>query len=369
MNIDNIKKGIEKTGFRLEFDMSNVLSESGWNVINNKYYVDDQQETVREIDIVAYKASLVHKMHVYTALIISCKKSEENAWVLLSKAPDHKDPNMEWVPVHAWSNERKLAFMFDEQDWKELYLSNLNQNQSGIVSEKPERHIFGFQEMKKENGAPQNDKNIFSSITSVMKAQAYEMNALPLRKKDPCVFQFNLLSIAQTDLIRLDFEKNSVEGAPVEEEIYVAGYIVDKRQTFAKIHFIRSDKFKSVLKHYNKLHEANKKAFKAVYDRFCKEIFNDYKKLSLFKDDVANDLWFPVYQSFGHLNDLNKIFKEGWITWNKKDQTMEFQINLDSEVIAKINLDNRLRKALSSSLKKYYEYEGESRFAEDDIPF
>lgn len=57
MNIDNIKKGIEKTGFRLEFDISNVLSEHGWNVINNKYYVDDQQETVREIDIVAYKAT------------------------------------------------------------------------------------------------------------------------------------------------------------------------------------------------------------------------------------------------------------------------------------------------------------------------
>lgn len=369
MNIDNIKKGIEKTGFRLEFDISNVLSKNGWNVINNKYYVDDQQETVREIDIVAYKATYVHKMYVYTVLILSCKKSEENAWVLLSKDPDHNDPNMEWIPVHAWSNERKLEYMFEEQEWKETYLSTLNQNQSTIVSAKPEKHIFGFQEMKKESGAPQNDKHIFNSITSVMKAQAYEMNALPLRKKDPCVFQFNLLSIAQTELIRLDFGDNSIEGVPVDDEVYLAGYIVDKQQTFAKVHFIRSEKFESILKRYNNLHEANKKAFRAVYDRFCKEITVDYKKQNLFREDVASDLWWPVHQKFENLTGLSKLFKEGCIDWDKDDEVLEFQIDLDAEDVAKINSDNSLRKALSKSLKKYYEYEGVSRFGVNDIPF
>ena len=77
MNIENIEKGIEKTGFRLEFDISKILEGNEWNVINNKYYVDDQQETVREIDIVAYKASPVQDIYVYTALIISCKKSNK----------------------------------------------------------------------------------------------------------------------------------------------------------------------------------------------------------------------------------------------------------------------------------------------------
>lgn len=90
MNIEEIEKGIEKTGFRLEFDISNILEGNGWNVINNKYYVDDQQETVREIDIVAYKASRILDVYVYTALIISCKKSDKNAWALLSKKSNQK---------------------------------------------------------------------------------------------------------------------------------------------------------------------------------------------------------------------------------------------------------------------------------------
>jgi hypothetical protein len=46
MNIKEIERGIEKTGFRLEFDISNILEDNGWTVINNKYYVDDLQSTV-----------------------------------------------------------------------------------------------------------------------------------------------------------------------------------------------------------------------------------------------------------------------------------------------------------------------------------
>lgn len=369
MNIEQLEKGIEKTGFRLEFEISRILEDNGWNVINNKYYVDDQQETVREIDIVAYKASLMNGIYVYTALILSCKKSEKNTWALLSKESNHNDPNMEWVPVHAWSNDRILSFMLEEQEWKDTYLTTLINNKSNIVSDKPKRHIFGFQEMNKESGAPQNDKNIFNSITSVMKAQAYEMNALPLRKKDPCVFQFNLLSIAQTDLVRLDFETKNTKGILVDEEIYVAGYIVDKQQTFARVHFVQSEKFPSIIKQYNNLHKSNIKAFEAIYDKFCKEITKDNKKLNLFKEDVADDIWWPAHESLNHLSGLHKIFKGGWMYWNKKESVLEFQVDLDSVDVMRLNNDKGTRKELSKSLKKHYKYEGESKFAVNDIPF
>lgn len=331
--------------------------------------MDDQQETIREIDIVAYKASLVRELHVYTVLIVSCKKSDENAWVLLSKSPNHSDPNMEWIPIHAWSNDPKLTFMFEEQEWKETYLSSLNDNQSFLVSHKPRRHIFGFQEMKKESGAPQNDKNIFNSVTSVMKAQAYEMNALPLRKKDPCVFQFNLISVAQTDLIRLDFEKDTVDGEAVDDEIYVAGYIIEKQQTFARVHFVNSEKFDAVLKAYNKLHEANKSAFMAVYDKFCKEVIKDSVKLNLFRKDVAMDIWWIVHQNFRHLTGLNETLRDGWLFWNQKEQSIDFYVDLDAESIAEMNSNIDVMKALSKSPKKHYQYEGRSGFVLNDIPF
>ncbi|MCP4399957.1 MAG: hypothetical protein GY801_21950 [bacterium] len=66
MNIDKIEEGIEKTGFRLEFDISSILEDNDWNVISNKYYVDDQQETVREIDIVAYRQYHCHLCNIDT---------------------------------------------------------------------------------------------------------------------------------------------------------------------------------------------------------------------------------------------------------------------------------------------------------------
>ncbi len=369
MDIEQIEKGIEKTGFRLEFDISRILEDSGWNVINNKYYVDDQQETVREVDIVAYKASLVQDIYVYTALIISCKKSEKNAWALLSKKSNHNDPNMEWIPIHAWSNDRILSYMLEQQEWKDTYFSTLRNGNSRIFSDKPERHIFGFQEMNKESGAPQNDKNIFNSIISVMKAQAYEMNALPIRKKVPCAFQFNLISIAQAELIRLDFEGGPVTGVSVDDEVYVADYIIDKQQTFAKVHFIRANKFRGILEYYNQLHKSNLDAFKAIYEKFCDEITKDHKKLNLFRKDLASELWWPVYKEFRHLSELSRILDDGWLSWNDRENVLEFEVDLESSDVEQINLVNGLREKLSQALKKYYKYEGESRFAVNDIPF
>lgn len=57
---------IRKTGFVLENEVAQVLKRSGWTVISNKYYVDDSEETVREIDLVAYHVPKVQHFDVYT---------------------------------------------------------------------------------------------------------------------------------------------------------------------------------------------------------------------------------------------------------------------------------------------------------------
>ena len=54
----DFEKNIEKTGYVLEFNVSSLLQKHGWSVINNKYYIDDVQPAVREIDIVGYKAKI-----------------------------------------------------------------------------------------------------------------------------------------------------------------------------------------------------------------------------------------------------------------------------------------------------------------------
>ena len=84
MDLKNFEKQIAKTGFPLEHKIGSLLRSSGWTVINNRYYVDDQEQSVREIDLVAYKSRPVQHFRVCTTLIISCKKSGQNVWALLA---------------------------------------------------------------------------------------------------------------------------------------------------------------------------------------------------------------------------------------------------------------------------------------------
>ncbi len=65
MSIDEQKKkrilnGINKTGFPFEFKISKILENNNWNVINNRYYIDTNSNIEREIDIVAYKCTLLN---------------------------------------------------------------------------------------------------------------------------------------------------------------------------------------------------------------------------------------------------------------------------------------------------------------------
>src|SRR5437879_1314212 len=92
MDLKNFEKQIAKTGFPLEYRISSLLRSAGWTVINNRYYVDDQEQSVREIDLVAYKARPVQHFNVFTTLIISCKKSDQNVWALLARKKDPFDP-------------------------------------------------------------------------------------------------------------------------------------------------------------------------------------------------------------------------------------------------------------------------------------
>lgn len=56
MNLDKDKiiNAISKTGFILEDKIKQILEKSGWSVITNRYYIDDQKGTEGEIDNLPY---------------------------------------------------------------------------------------------------------------------------------------------------------------------------------------------------------------------------------------------------------------------------------------------------------------------------
>ncbi len=369
MTTEEIKQGILSTGFKLEFDISNQLAAHGWTVINNKYYIDDLQESVREIDLLAYRSSVVQHFRVYTFLLISCKKSEENNWALLAKEIDFGNPNYDWLPVHAWSNDPALCFELNEADWRDEYFKTLKAQKATVASTKPKRHIFAFQEMNKATGKPKNDRNIFNSVVSLIKAQAYEMSALPNRIANPRVYQFNLASIVDSELYRIDFSDDEVEPKKVSEEVYVVGYIVNKEQTVCRVHFINAEKFDAQLSRYDKLHQANLIAFGRMCDSFYENVFSAHRYWSHLYSDFVKDLDWNVGMEIRKTIGKSVSLDGGWFYLDKKDKGLELAIDVDEEDAKLLEQNGGLKKNIAKSLKSVYRFEGEFRIAHDPIPF
>jgi hypothetical protein len=75
-------EAVSATGFVLEHRVSKLLRSKGWQVINNRYYID-----------VAYKVGKADDVNIFTALIISCKKNEANTWAFFVRDFEGADPN------------------------------------------------------------------------------------------------------------------------------------------------------------------------------------------------------------------------------------------------------------------------------------
>lgn len=356
---------IKKTGFVLENRIAQQLKDNGWTVISNKYYVDDSEETIREIDLVAYKCSKVQHLNVYTVLIVSCKKSDANVWALLAREINLKDPNSDWWPVHMWSNDKALNYKFSEPTMAHRYHKRVTELGVAQALAEPSVEVFAYQEMDKVSGRPQNDKPIFSAITSLMKAQAYELAALPGRKKLPSVYQFNLLSVADTELVRLMFDDDKIEASDLETEHYLARYIVRKRETFSRIRFIQANAFRQTLDDYTRLHGANCKWFAEQVDTFHDGILLDWKRVRVLLEDFTKKIQFEMAMSLKcKFADVPPIL----ITWNKDFQRVDIGVPLTLREIESLNSSQRLHVDVVKAFKSVYRYEGEFLFTED-IPF
>lgn len=359
---------IRKTGFVLENDIAQILKAASWTVISNKYYVDDTEETVREIDLLAYRVTKVQHFDVYTVLIVSCKKNEANAWALLAREMNVKDPNSDWWPLHVWSNDKAIQFQLAQTDRAKKYHDAAQA--SGVMEalSLPDVEVFAFQEMDKASGKPQNDKPIFSAVTSLMKAQAYELSALAGRKKAPSIYQFNLLSVVDTDLLRLRFAGSEIICTAVDSEHYLARYIVRKRETFSRIRFVKASSFAAKLEDYGRLHQANCRWFSEECKDFYDGLVKDWKRTEVLIEDFKNKIhWLVTWR-------LERQFRKDVpigtpaLYWNESGAELRVGFELPENVLEFMNGDEEVRKHIASALKAVYRYDGPFSITYD-IPF
>jgi hypothetical protein len=374
VSLEIYEEGIKRTGFELEYRVASTLRLAGWNVISNKYYVDDHQETVREIDLVAYKAAVVNSFHVYTTLIVSCKKSEKNVWAFLAKDRADDDPNADRYPAHIWTNCKAPAFVFGKSTWRREYHDKLRSKGLTWLAAPPEVDIFAFQEMNKASGAPQNDKPLFESVTSLMKAQAFELGSLPGRKKKaPAIYQFNLLTVADTDFVRLHFSENKIEPTSRPYEQYVASYIVNKQQTTARIHFSTIGALPDAVLEYDRLHAANVAIFNEEDTRFYADVFTDAEHMLVLVDDFRVEVQFELVwalrpETAQKRDSLDRSAGAAELVWVDAEKLVAIEVDITADEAAKLNDNEPLKKKTAKALAKIYRYTGAFKFA-PSMPF
>lgn len=177
-----ISEAISHTGFPLEHYICNVLKKHQWNIISNRYYIDDVKGTEREIDIIAYKVSdSIDDVQYITTLVISCKKSEENRWCFLTRAVDTTDGNINWSPLHFCSTDKRFKFILETQNslLVDKYLNHKALSHLYTFS----NQVFAFQILQKSK--KEKDKNrgalcikentdMYNSIITTIKAISSE---------------------------------------------------------------------------------------------------------------------------------------------------------------------------------------------------
>lgn len=369
MDLDKFSQKIRDTGFVLENRIAFALKKAGWSVISNKYYEDDLEGTVREIDLLAYKTAKVKHLDVYTTLLISCKKSASNVWALLARDININDPNSDWWPLHVWTNDAPLSYEMSRPGQSMAY-----HNGVGLLGVRdalaiPEVEVFAFQEMSRETAKPQNDKNIFNAVTSLMKAQAYELSALPSRKRSAAVYQFNLISVIDSDLIRLRCVDDRISTEVIHSEHYIARYIINKKESFSRVRFVTAEAFEAALADYGQLHTANRQWFASTYDNFYVDIVKDPARMHVLVEDFKAVVKWDINWR------LAERFRTGYnvdtwsFQWEVDTNRLVVMLPAEMEVIAFMNKDERVRTVVAGALSAIYGYDGGFVFAPDDIPF
>jgi hypothetical protein len=368
--------GVNATGFPFEQNTAEKLRRQGWQIIANRYYIDDDENKPREIDLLAYKAASFKDFDLRTAIIISCKKSDQHHWAFLSRDANLKDPNSDWQPVHFWSNDKPLSHVLSKSSWPAEYHDNAEEFGVEQILVAPEYDVFAFQELycgeprgDKKVGTSRGDSFIYASIMSTVKAQLYEMSIRPSSpRKKPIVYQFNLLSLADTKFLRLHFRGDAILPAEIDCATHIARYIVKRQQIFARVLFSTKEYFETLLQDFDRLHEANKKILTKKRTEFYTGIEKDKDKLRVLVEDFRSVLYRNMLfsQNAPPLNQLNAI-KEVNLDWDDEKSRLKLCVSsfeVDLEILNKLEL----RASVKSALKQIYRYEGDFIF-DDDIPF
>lgn len=374
-NLEPYRAGVLKTGFPLEFQVGKAFQRHGWSAINSRYYVDDVKGVAREIDVIAYKVAVHDDVEICTAVIVSCKKSDEKAWALIAQNRNEKDPNIDWFPLHAWTNQKVLRYVLEDTKWESSYLAEAKAHAFFGNLIKPEHHIFAFQELLKSSGAPKNDTAIYDAVSSLMKAQGYEVQSREQKDSGAPrrILNFNLLSVVQSDLLLCKLTEDFLGNVETiiqktSSEKYIGSYIINQDSMIARINFVRYDALEPLLTSFDEMHDFNIKFFEGQLEEYYQNPFATKAAVDVFEEQFASRimLWvraaMPKEEREFDASDLSI-----WLRRSGEELIIGVPVWKDDSV-EDLNSNERLLERTRLALKEYYRYDGPFKF-DADIPF
>ena len=93
---DYLLEEVKKSGFPLEIEVSSILEDENWVVINNQPFIDPDVDELRSVDIFAFHEPTISDHASYQPLgfaphlIIECKKSISHAWIFFTRPEKYK---------------------------------------------------------------------------------------------------------------------------------------------------------------------------------------------------------------------------------------------------------------------------------------
>lgn len=365
-DLNKIPKALEKTGFILEHIVSEKFRKAGWWTINGRYYADDVDGRARELDLIAYRAKKEKEIEVVSAVLISCKKDEQMTWAFLTREKPKSDPNFDWDPMHYWTDVEPLQTYLSSEAWKADYLKKFGSKYSKEMAAR--KDVFSFQQISSASVTAQNDKQIFDSISSLMKALDYEMSAVQSRaRKRNRLYLFYLLTVVDASVVDVDYSNDEPVAVEVERITHLARYMVRKHDLSALVHFIRSDKLDDFISNISGVSNIGSKQFSNLAAKSYDAIISNKKIREHFSEKIKMRIIREVNSAFRR-NGKSSV-KAGDLGLDYDDGKLLIQLDVyEDDEIEILNTDELLNKYSKKLLKELTRYEGAFVF-EGYVPF
>jgi len=194
-DIEKLRLQLEKGGFPFELEVSREFVKNNWDVLNNTYYIDKDENKGREIDLLANYTKQHQTNGHYTectfTFVVEIKKELEKPWVVFTTDTMHFEKLIHDIhrdKVHNNFDRHLLSKSFQKHNQK------LNERLGRSFTE-------GFSTSKRDK--------IFTSLCNVTKAFIHKLESIEKdSSQDSILYYFEPLVILNGQLFEAFLDEN-----------------------------------------------------------------------------------------------------------------------------------------------------------------